>query len=145
MAPSTSYSIHFFIQTLSSFRYTCLYQRYLFCRSTEIMSSIPNLSCLITWKSAYFNVTHKSCINKSNLFNSRLSRMTQLSYTRKIFILSLCIFVGVVQSLINCLHLLWSMASSLSNEYLEKVTNEHIHWSYQMKYHNAENDYRILM
>ena len=39
LAPSTSYSIHFFTQSLSSFRSTCPYHRNLFCCSTEIMSS----------------------------------------------------------------------------------------------------------
>ena len=43
---STSYSIHFFTQPLSSFRSTCRYHRNLFCCSTEIMSSEPNLSAL---------------------------------------------------------------------------------------------------
>jgi len=39
LAPSTSFSIHFFTQSLSAFRNTCPYHRYLFCCSTEIMSS----------------------------------------------------------------------------------------------------------
>jgi len=37
---STSYSIHFFTQSFSSFCSTCPYQRHLLCCSTEIMSSI---------------------------------------------------------------------------------------------------------
>jgi len=44
--PSTSYSIHFFTQSLSSFRNTYPYHRILFRCSTEIMSSNPNLSTL---------------------------------------------------------------------------------------------------
>ena len=44
LAPSTSYSIHFFTQSLSSFCNTCPYHRNLFCYSTEIMSSNPSLS-----------------------------------------------------------------------------------------------------
>ena len=44
LAPSTSYSIHFFTQSLSSFRSTCPYHRNLFCYSTKIMSSNPSLS-----------------------------------------------------------------------------------------------------
>jgi len=44
LAPSTSYSIHFFIQSLSSFCSTCPYNRNLFCCSTEIMSSNRSLS-----------------------------------------------------------------------------------------------------
>jgi len=46
LAPSTSYSIHFFIQSLSSFRSICPYHRNLFCSSTKIMSSNPSLSTL---------------------------------------------------------------------------------------------------
>jgi len=44
LAPSTSYSIDFFIQSLSSFRNTCPYHRNLFRCSIEIMSSNPSLS-----------------------------------------------------------------------------------------------------
>ena len=44
LAPSTSYSIHFFTQALSSFHSTCPYHCNLFCCSTEIMSSNPSLS-----------------------------------------------------------------------------------------------------
>jgi len=36
-APSTSYSIHFFTQSLSSFHSACPYHRNLFCCSTEIV------------------------------------------------------------------------------------------------------------
>jgi len=43
LAPSTSYSIHFFTQSLSSSHNTCPYHRNLFCCSTEIMSSNPSL------------------------------------------------------------------------------------------------------
>jgi len=43
LAPSTSYSIHFFTQSLSCFRNTCPYHRNLFRCSTEIMSSKPSL------------------------------------------------------------------------------------------------------
>jgi len=41
-----SYSVHFFTQSLYSFRRTCPYHRSLFCCSTEIMSSNPSLSTL---------------------------------------------------------------------------------------------------
>jgi len=41
--PSASYTIHFFTQSLSSFRSTCPYHRKLFCCSTKIMSSNPSL------------------------------------------------------------------------------------------------------
>ena len=41
---STSYSIHFFTQSVSSFRSTCPYHHNLFCCSINIISSIPSLS-----------------------------------------------------------------------------------------------------
>ena len=44
LAPSTSYSIYFFIQSLSSFCSTCPHHCNLFHCSTEIMSSNPSLS-----------------------------------------------------------------------------------------------------
>jgi len=44
LEPSTSYSIHFFIQSVSSFHCTCPYHRKLFCCSINIISSIPSLS-----------------------------------------------------------------------------------------------------
>ena len=44
LEPSTSYSIHFFTQSVSSFRSTCPYHCSLFCCSINIISSIPSLS-----------------------------------------------------------------------------------------------------
>ena len=44
LEPSTSYSTHFFTQSVSSFRNTCQYHRNLFCCSISIISSIPILS-----------------------------------------------------------------------------------------------------
>jgi len=44
LAPSTSYSTHFFTQSLSSFCSTWPYHHNLFCCSTEIMSSNASLS-----------------------------------------------------------------------------------------------------
>ena len=46
LAPSTSYSIHFFTQSLSSFHCTCPYLCNMFCCSTEIMLSNPSLLTL---------------------------------------------------------------------------------------------------
>ena len=46
LAPSTSYSIHFFTQSLSSFRNTCPYHRNLFCCSTEIMHCAQRITLL---------------------------------------------------------------------------------------------------
>jgi len=44
LEPSTSYSIHLFTQSVSSFRSTRPYHRNLFCWSINIISSIPSLS-----------------------------------------------------------------------------------------------------
>jgi len=44
LEPSTSYSTHFFTQSVSSFRSTRPYHRNLFCCSINIISSIPSLS-----------------------------------------------------------------------------------------------------
>ena len=45
LEPSTSYSIHFFTQSVSSFRSTCPYRHKLFfCCNINIISSIPCLS-----------------------------------------------------------------------------------------------------
>ena len=44
LEPFTSYSIHFFTQSVSSFRSTCPYHHNLFCCSINIISSIPSLS-----------------------------------------------------------------------------------------------------
>ena len=65
LAPSTSYSIHFFTQSLSSFRNTCPYHCHLFHCSTEITSSNPSLSlstlylefCLVV--SRHTSTTHR--------------------------------------------------------------------------------------
>jgi len=56
--PSTSYSIHFFTQSLTSFCSTCLYHRKLFCCSTKFMSSNHNLSTL--YLELYLLATHLS-------------------------------------------------------------------------------------
>ena len=44
LEPSISYSIHFFTQSVSSFRSTCPYHHSLFCCSINIISSIPSRS-----------------------------------------------------------------------------------------------------
>ena len=68
LGPSTSYSVHFFAQSSSSFRSTCPYQRSLFCCNTNVMSSIymlclakrpRNLKCL-TWRRHLPNVARSS-------------------------------------------------------------------------------------
>ena len=52
---TTSYSIHFFTQSLSSFRNTCPYHRNLFCCSSDVMSTIPSLSLNSLFETLSFN------------------------------------------------------------------------------------------
>jgi len=62
LEPSTSYSIHFFTQSVSSFHNTGPYHHNLFCCSINIISSIPSLSLnsLLGTLSFYLNITHLS-------------------------------------------------------------------------------------
>jgi len=58
---STSYSIHFFTQSASSFRNKCPFHRSLFCSSINIISSIPSLSLSSLLATLfYLNITHPS-------------------------------------------------------------------------------------
>jgi len=54
---TTSYSIHFFTQSLSSFRNTCPYRHSLFCCSSNVMSTIPSLSLNSLFETLSFNFT----------------------------------------------------------------------------------------
>ena len=56
-APPTSHSMHFFTQSVSSFRNTCPYRCNLFCYSTKIMSSIPSLSLSSLLRTLSFTLT----------------------------------------------------------------------------------------
>ena len=57
LGPSTSYSKHFFTQSLSSFRRTCPYQCSLFSCNTNAMSSTPSLSLSSLLGSLSFSLT----------------------------------------------------------------------------------------
>jgi len=78
LAPSTSYSIHFFTQSLSSFRIP--YHRDLFCCSTEIMSSNPSLSL-----NPYFahpsNHSHLCLLTCHPIFLSYRPGLTSVQHT----------------------------------------------------------------
>ena len=52
---TTSYSIHFFTQSLSSFRNTRPYRHSLFCCSSDVMSTIPSLSLNSLFETLSFN------------------------------------------------------------------------------------------
>jgi len=63
LEPSTSYSIHFFTYPISVFflQHMPISSQPLFCCSTKIISSIPNVSVLFTWDFIfYLNITHPS-------------------------------------------------------------------------------------
>ena len=57
LEPSTSYSMHFFTQSSSSFRSTYPYQRSLFCCNINAMSSTPSLSLSSLLGSLFFSLT----------------------------------------------------------------------------------------
>jgi len=57
LEPSTSYSTHFFTQSLSSFHNTCPYHHNLFCCSTEITSSTRSISRISLLKILSFTLT----------------------------------------------------------------------------------------
>jgi len=62
LALSTSHSIHFFTQSLSSFHNTCPYHHNLFCCSTEIMSPNPSLSLSTLHLELYLVAEHHTSI-----------------------------------------------------------------------------------
>ena len=57
-APSTSYSINFITQSVSSFRSTRPYHGNLFCCGTEIITSNPSLSQFFTWNPSFSLMPH---------------------------------------------------------------------------------------
>ena len=74
LGPSISYSIHFFTQSSSSFRSTCPYQRSLFCRNINAMSSTPSLSLSSLLGSLSFSLTPH--IHLTILISARWSSTT---------------------------------------------------------------------
>ena len=65
LEPSTSYSIHFFTRSVSSFCNIFFYHRSLFCCSINMISSIPSLSLsqLFTWDFIFhLNITHPTIL-----------------------------------------------------------------------------------
>jgi len=87
LGPSSSYSIHFFSQSLSSFRSTCPYQRSLICWNTNAMSSIHCLSLSSSLGNLSFSLT--SAYGARPVLVSRASRsavapFSQLDADRKV-------------------------------------------------------------
>jgi len=78
LAHSTSYSTHFFTQSLSSFRNKCRYHRNMFCFSANItnMSSNPSLSLSTLYLEFYSNLTPNPASQLSSLGVDRTVSMT---------------------------------------------------------------------
>jgi len=117
LAPSTSYSIHFFTQSLPSFCSTCPYHRNLFCCSTEIMLSNPSLSLnpllgtlscslmphihLIILTSACWSATSFSFLMAQISLPCNVLLCTQLLYNLPLTINDISLLVSIVTKLPN--------------------------------------------
>jgi len=79
LEPSTSYSIHFFTQSVFSFRNTSTYHRSLFCCSTgaKIISFIPDLSLTSLLGTIFYLNTLTSRIHLTILISVRWSASEQ--------------------------------------------------------------------
>jgi len=75
LEPSTSYSIHFFTQSVSSFRNTCPYHCHLFCCSIKIISSTPSLSVNSLLGTLSFTLT--ICIHLTILFWNKWGKKSE--------------------------------------------------------------------
>jgi len=80
LKPSTSYSIHFFTQSVSSFRNTCPYHRNLFCCSTKIILSFPS-RCLNSLLGTLSFMIHRNLIN--HMCSADWLRVQNLPFTSK--------------------------------------------------------------
>ena len=98
LEPSTLYSIHFFTQSLSSYRNTCPYHRNLFCCSTEIMSSNPSLSLNFLLQILSFTLT--SHIHPTILISARWSASSFSFLTGQ---------VSLLCNILLCMQLLYSL------------------------------------
>jgi len=87
LEPSTSYSIHFFTQSLSSLNNKCLYHHNLFCCSTEIVSSTPGSLPPGLWLTSLGNITqfiiqqHNCTHNKNTWWKRRATSDTTFCRT----------------------------------------------------------------
>jgi len=103
LEPSTSYSIHFFTQSLSSFCKKCPYHRNLFCCSNEIMSSILTLSLSLSLSTLYLNsIFYLNITHRSNH-----SHICPLKCTSSSFLTSQ---VSLPRNTLLCIQLLYSLS-----------------------------------
>jgi len=110
LEPSTSYSIHFFTQPVSSFRNTCPYHRDLICCSINIISSIPSISLNSLLETLSFTLTlhiHLTIVISARWSATSFSFLTgqvslpcsillrpQLLYNLPLLISDICLMVG---------------------------------------------------
>jgi len=119
LAPSTSYSIHFFIQSLSYFCSTCPYRCNLFCCSTKLMSSNPSVSVKPLLGTLSFTLTphihltiliSAHCVPPHFLFKGQVSLpcsillRTQLLYNLPITINDTSLLVSSDTNCLNLFH-----------------------------------------
>ena len=127
LEPSTSYSIHAFTQSVSSFRSTCPYHRNLFCCSINIISSITSLSLnslLVTLSFALTLHIHLTILISARwsttLFSFLTGRLslpcsillrTQLLYGIPLLISDISLLVSNGSNCLNLFHPIWILAS----------------------------------
>jgi len=138
LAPSTSYCIHFFTHSLSSFRSTCLYHRNLFCCSTEIkMSSklslslnrlLGTLSCslvphihLTILISALWSATSFSFVMGQVSLPSNILLCTQLLYNLPLTIDDTSLLLSDDTNCLNLFHPVWILVSTAASASLSTL------------------------
>jgi len=140
LEPSTSHSIDFFTQSVSSFGNTCPYHRNLFCCSISIISSIPShslnsllgaLSFTLTLHihltiliSARWNATSFSFLTGQVSLPCSILLRTQLLYSLPLLINDISLLVSNVTNYLNLFHpiqILTSTAASASPSTLNVV------------------------
>jgi len=129
LAPSTSYSIYFFTQSLSSFRNTCPYHCSLLCCSTEIMSSnlslslnplLGILSCsftlhihLTTLISACWSATSFSLLTGQASLPCNILLCTQLLYSLPLTFNDISLLVSNGTNCLNLFHPIWILSTAV--------------------------------
>jgi len=131
LEPSTSYSIHFFTESVSAFRSTCPYHRNLFCYSINIISSIPSLSLnsllgtlsfvltlqihLTILISAHWSATSFSFLTDQVSFPCSILLRTQLLYNLPLLINDISLLVSNGAKCLNLFHPIRILASTAAS------------------------------
>jgi len=123
--------IHFFTQSVSSFRSTCPYHRSLFCCTINIISSIPSLSVnsllgtlsftltllihLTILISARWSATSFSFLTGQVSLPCNILLHTQLLYSLPLLINDISLLVRSGTSCLNLFHPVWILASTAAS------------------------------